>query len=92
MAFLTGAASESTEDRYTRELKAALAEGWIMISEGSSGAQLELPKKIKNQTKVALVVGFLLVFLWGLGLLVIAAALIDYAMQKKQTKFIMRTG
>jgi hypothetical protein len=93
MAFLTSSVSESTEERYTHQLKGALAEGWIMLSEGPSGAQLELPKKMKTQTKVALVVGFLLVFLfWWLGLIVIGAALIDYAMQKKQTKFISRMG
>ena len=92
MAFLTSSVSESTEERYTRQLKGALAEGWIMISEGPSGAQLELPKKMKTQTKVALVVGFFLLFLWGLGAIVMIAALIDYAMQKKQTKFISRMG
>ena len=54
---------------------------------------MELPKKMKTQTKVALVVGFFLLFLfWGLGAIVMIAALIDYAMQKKQTKFISRTG
>jgi hypothetical protein len=92
MAFLTGSASESTDERYTRQLKGALAEGWIMLSEGPSGAQLELPKRMKTQTKVALVVGFFLLFLWGLGAIVMIAALIDYAMQKKQTKFVSRTG
>jgi hypothetical protein len=93
MAFLTNTVPEGAEEKYTRQLKGALAEGWIMLSEGPSGAQLELPKKMKTQTKVALVVGFFLLFLfWGLGAIVMIAALIDYAMQKKQTKFISRTG
>ena len=92
MAFLTNSVPESSDEKYTRLLKAALAEGWIMISEGPSGAQLELPKKMKTQTKVALVLGFFLLFLWGLGVIVMIAALIDYAMQKKQTKFISRMG
>ena len=61
-----------------------------MISEGPSGAQMELPKKMKGQTKGALVIGFLLILAWGFGIIIIIAALIDYAMQKKQTKFISR--
>ena len=93
MAFLTNTVPEGAEEKYTRQLKGALAEGWIMLSEGPSGAQLELPKKMRTQTKVAVVVGFLLVFLfWWLGLIVVGASLIDYAMQKKQTKFLSRAG
>ena len=80
----------NTDDRYRAELRAALAEGWVLLSEGPSGAQLELPRRMKTQTKIALVLGFLLVLAWGFGLIIVAAALIDYALQKKETKFIAR--
>jgi hypothetical protein len=49
---------ESADQKYTRELKEHLAKGWVVLSEGPSGAQLELPKKMKTQTKIALVIGF----------------------------------
>jgi hypothetical protein len=90
MPFITGQAPESAEERYSRQFKEALAQGWVVLSEGPSGAQMELPKKMKTQTKVALVIGLILILLWGFGFLVIIAALIDYAMQKKETKFIAR--
>ena len=82
--------AKTPEQRYKEELSDALARNWIMISEGPSGAQMELPKTMKTQTKVALILGFVLLIAWGFGIILIAAALIDYAMQKKQTKFIAR--
>jgi len=83
--------SETTDQRYKRELAEALSNKWIMLAEGPSGAQLELPKIMRIQTKVALIIGFLLTFAWGIGIIIIIGALIDYAMQKKQTKFIAKS-
>lgn len=90
MPFITGGSQITPDERYQKSLKEALGKGWIMISEGPSGAQLELPKRMKGQTKGAIIVGILLVFLYGIGVIIIAAALIDYAMQKKETQFISR--
>ncbi len=64
--------------------------GWKIVSDGPSGVQLEGPKKMKMQTAVALVLGVFLIFVYGIGLIVVAFALIDYAMTKPQTKFIPR--
>jgi len=83
-------ATVSTDQRYRSELKQALAAGWILLSEGPSGAQLELPKKMRTQTQVALILGVVLLFAYGLGLILIIVALIDYAIQKKETKFVSR--
>jgi type III secretory pathway component EscU len=46
---------------------------------------------MRTQTKLALVAGFLLLFVYGIGIIILIAALIDYAMQKKQTKFVSRS-
>jgi hypothetical protein len=88
---MSGMKHETNDERYTRELKAAVSDGWIMLSEGPSGAQMELPKTMRTQTKVGLVAGFLLLFVYGVGVIVLIAAVIDYAIQKKNTRFISRT-
>jgi hypothetical protein len=48
MPFIAGQTPESAEERYTRQFKEALAQGWVVLSEGPSGAQMELPKKMKS--------------------------------------------
>lgn len=73
---------------YPGALKHLVNDGWEVVSEGPSGAQLKKPKKMKTQTKVAMLVGAVLVFAWGIGVLVILFALIDYAMQKDESYFL----
>ncbi len=61
-----------------------------MESEGTSGAQLKFPKKMRTQTKVALVAGAVLLLVFGLGLILILFAMIDHAMAKTPTHFLSR--
>lgn len=64
-------------------------QGWEVVSEGPSGAQLREPKKMRSLDRAVLVVGIPLVFLWGLGVLLIAIALIDYIfLTPQKTLFI----
>lgn len=49
------------------------------------------PKKMRKLDVVALVLGVVLLFAYGLGLILILAAFLDYAfLTKEQTKFIPR--
>lgn len=75
---------------YSSILTQLTADGWVVVNESSSGAQLKLPKKMRTQTKWALGIGAVLVLVYGLGLLVMAFALIDYAVQKDRTHFLSR--
>jgi hypothetical protein len=72
-------------------LESLLNNGWTVVSEGPSGAQLIGEKKMKTQTKVALVIGVVLVLAAGLGLIIMALALIDYWMTKAPTHFVSRS-
>lgn len=73
---------------YPGALKRLIENGWEMVSEGPSGAQLKKPKKMRTQTKVVLWIGVVLLVAAGLGVLFIILALLDYAMQKDQTYFL----
>ena len=78
----------ANHDLYAKLLGALVDAGWQVTSEGPSGAQLAKPKEMKLQTKVALVIGAVLVMAWGLGLIIMFFALIDYWMTKPATHFL----
>lgn len=75
---------------YQRDIFLATEDGWTVISEGESGATLQAPKKMRLQTKIGFVIGFLLVFFYGIGVIILLAAWIDHAMHKPKTRFIQR--
>jgi hypothetical protein len=77
---------------YQREIFLATEDGWTIISETESGALVQAPKKMRLQTKIGFLIGFLLVFAWGFGLIILLAAWIDHAMHKPKTRFIAKTG
>ncbi len=80
----------TTPASYSAALAALTAAGWQVVNESSSGAQLKFPNQMRTQTKWALGIGALLVIFYGLGLLVMAFALIDYAMTKPRDHFLAR--
>jgi hypothetical protein len=71
-------------------LSTLIAQKWTVVSEGPSGAQLIGEKKMTRQTRLALIVGAVLVLAAGIGLIVMAFALIDYWMTKPPTHFLSR--
>lgn len=75
-------------DDYSQILRELLTDGWTVQSEGPSGAQLVGHKRARLQTKVAIVVGAVLLLAWGIGLIVLIFAFVDYSMTKPQTHFL----
>ena len=60
------------------EMIELLNAGWKITHEGPSGTQLEAPKKMRLLDKVCLVAGILTAF-WGIGILLMLIAVLDYA-------------
>lgn len=77
---------------YASELSRLTSEGWVVQSDGPSGAQLIGPKKMRKADQAAAILGAaLIIFFWALGLILIVAAAIDYlAFTKPPTKFLAR--
>lgn len=77
---------------YSETLAKLLNNKWQMVSEGPSGAQLKLPKKMKTLDSICAIIGVVcLFFLWPLGLLLILIAILDFAFfTKEQTFFLSR--
>ena len=80
------------EDIYSRLLGGLIEQGWLVSSEGTSGAQLTKPKEMKTQTKVAMAIGAVLVLAWGIGVIIILIAAIDCWMTKPATHFLNRAN
>lgn len=76
---------------YSATLAKLMSLGWQMVSEGPSGAQLKQPKKMMLQTKLVIIIGALCgLFTFGLSLLLVAVAVVDYAIQKDPAHFLSR--
>lgn len=76
---------------YDAALRQITTRGWIMVAEGPSGAQLREPKKMTGQNKACLVLGALLLIVWGVGLLLILLVVIQhYMLQKERNHFLSR--
>jgi len=70
----------------------ALREGWLIVSDGLSGAQLQKPKVMRRLDKICLVIGVITIPIYGLGLFLVLLALLDYAyFTKQETMFLPRT-
>lgn len=90
MKITTGGEQQGQPEPYAALLDVLIQRGWTVTSEGASGAQLTKPKEMKTQTKVALVIGAVLILAFGIGLIVILFAMIDYWMTKPKTHFLSR--
>jgi hypothetical protein len=77
---------------YSDVIAALTAQKWEMVSEGPSGAQLKQAKAMRLQTKIALVIGVVVLLLvhWIAGAAIAAIALVDFAIQKPRTHFVSR--
>lgn len=76
---------------FNSELKGYVDSGWDIVSDGPSGVQLKAPRKMKGLDKGCLVVGAVLIVAYGVGLLLIAIALVDYyVLTPRETKFLPR--
>lgn len=96
MAFIGTAApfSAQTND-YDSALKNALSKGWVVASEGPSGAQLRKPKRMRLLDTLCLVTGVGVAMLYNLllGGALVLAAVIDYALlTKERTAFLSRSA
>lgn len=89
MAMLIGTGNALT---YPTALAQLTSQGWTVVAEGDSGAQLKGPKKMRTADKVCLWLGMVGLLLYGLGLVLILIAVIDYALlTKPRTHFLHRT-
>lgn len=76
---------------FDQRLAHMLQSGWTVKSDGPSGVQLEGEKQMRTLDKICLGLGLLTVIFYGLGLIFIAVAMIDYwALTPKQTYFLKR--
>jgi hypothetical protein len=85
MAMISG----SSATTYDAVLQGALAKGWIVLSEGPSGAQLKRPKEMKALDKWCIGLGVPLILLFGVGFILVAFGLIDYALFTKDKTFFV---
>lgn len=68
-----------------REIQRRTAKGWQVISQTDSTVQMKKPKR---WSKLGLVLGFILLLLYGAGLIILLLTVIDYALQKEKVVFI----
>lgn len=70
--------TQKAEAAFDTEFKNRSALGWKVVSNGPDGMELRAPKKMKMIDKVFLGLGVLTLVIYGLGLVFIAFALLDY--------------
>jgi len=86
------ARSGSEYANFDSELRSFVDKGWEIVSDGPSGVQLKAPKAMTGMDKACCVFGFLTLIFWGIGLIFILIAVLDYAFfSKQETKFLPRT-
>jgi hypothetical protein len=72
-------------------LAGCLSNGWKVTSDGPTGVQLEKPKKMRGLDKVCLVFGLVTLCVFGLGLIFILIAVLDYCFfTKPEMRFLPR--
>ncbi len=73
------------------QVKLLIAEGWVVKHDTPGGVELEGPRRLQMRTKICLVLGAVLLMVWGVGLIFLLLALVDYyALTKPETKFLPR--
>jgi hypothetical protein len=88
-------AGNNSKANYSIELKRLIADGWTVLSEGPSGAQLQKKKRFSKQSIGAIAAGllFILIFgVWGfvLGFVFVLAGVLDYLIAKPSTLYLSR--
>jgi len=81
-----------------QKIAALVSQRWEVISDGPTGVQLRAPKKLRKLDwlclalgLVCLGLGFRTAIFYGLGLILVGIALLDYAvLTKAETKFLPR--
>jgi hypothetical protein len=68
---------------FDEAVKAYNEAGWEIMSDGPTGIKFQAPKKMKGLDKACLVFGILTFWFYGLGLIFIVIALIDYCLLTK---------
>ncbi|HEX2101318.1 MAG TPA: hypothetical protein VHF69_11665 [Candidatus Synoicihabitans sp.] len=81
-------------ESYDSFLQSLVKAGWVVTSEGPSGAQLTGRKRMRGLDQLALVGGAVLViFFWPVGLFLMLLAVIDYTLlTKAPTHFLSRSN
>ena len=74
---------------YRQRLEFMIAQGWELKSEGPSGAQLVGAKKMRTLDRICLWLGILTVVFYGVGLIFIIIAMIDYAFFTVRAKYYL---
>jgi hypothetical protein len=72
-------------DRTAEVIAASSAAGWQIVHRDITGAQFRKPKE---WSKGALILGAVLLLLWGIGLFVLLLAALDFAMSKDKVAYV----
>lgn len=76
---------------FDEAVKAYHAAGWEVVSDGPTGVKFQGPKKMRGLDKACLIFGLLTFWLYGIGLIFIALAMLDYwLLTKPPTIFLNR--
>lgn len=76
---------------FNGRLSHALETGWIVISDGPSGAQLKIPKRMSRGQRQGIVAGVVLLILFGIGLIFILISILNFTyFTDEKTQFIPR--
>lgn len=90
MPFIGTAAPFSSTENYPGVLRKLTGDGWAVVSEGPSGAQLRGPKKMKALDVAAMVLGVTLAFIFPVvGFILIGAAVLDYVFLTPRREFFL---
>jgi hypothetical protein len=76
---------------FDQAVRAYSEAGWEVVSDGPTGIKFKGPKKMRGLDKACLVFGFLTCWLYGIGLIFIGLAMLDYwFLTKPPTIFLNR--
>lgn len=80
-------------EHYDKMLAGMISAGWVVTAEGPSGAQMSGGKQMRMSDKICLAIGILGLVAYGLGLILILIAVLDYAFFTKPTQhFLSRSA
>lgn len=74
---------------YQTILQKCVADGWIVESEGPSGAQLRKLKAMSLGQKTLMVIGFFGLFIYGIGILLILAVIVEFTVFTKAPRHFL---
>jgi len=81
----------TSDPQYKEILQGLTSTGWVVVSEGPSGVQVRRPRVMRASTKFFFVIGIVGLLAYGLGIIMIILALMDYyVLTKEETYFLNR--